>query len=231
MKRIHYQNIGVPKTGTTRVWSVLKQLYVFKSSNIIAKENPLQEQRKLEQYIDIYSPYEITMNFNTHTYRLPPDLIAKIHEYTTHLTISLRNPWEIINSWYNFCVIGTHIEEYGPNGKEIFTANILNDLMFNYPMIFQNWSSCKIPLQVMFYDDLCADPLKYYQTTCDYVGVTYSPPNSIMSLQDRIKRVNITEYKENMLDGLSQDIVVEINDRIIETAKLTGRDLSHWIRK
>jgi len=119
MKKIHYQNVGFPRTGTTWLWENLTNhpevfygdsfIKKLKAKRIIneEKENawqglfPDELIRDHTQYTSLYADYDISLNFSPWGFKFSERLIKKVSEYTTHASFTLRNPYEVINSYHN----------------------------------------------------------------------------------------------------------------------------------
>jgi len=221
VKIIHYQNIGFPKCGTSWLYGRIGNMHDVTK---LDKENPWQERYTNEhefkiKYIDRYNSHDITFNFNTQTYNLPIEKIKKVNEYTTHLTMIIRNPWEIMESWYNYSITGYQGEKY------IRTLDI--NPMFDFPKVFQNWAFSQIPVKVMLYDDLCDTPVEFVKEICKYTGIRYNGLVTTESILAWYERINKTTYIKS-LPIPSKELINLINNRITETELITGRNLNHW---
>ena len=111
MKRTHYQNLGFPKCGTSWMWHELiqhPQLFAeYKDlKSRIQKENYMQirlmKYFDLSEYQRFYIEFDNSMNLCTTTIFNDKYTLNLINNYTTHVTVTLRNPYEILESW------GTH---------------------------------------------------------------------------------------------------------------------------
>lgn len=269
MKEIHYQNVGYPRTGTSWLWkSLSKNEQVFRTSNLFRKitsadikykENPWQElnQEKLlvdpTEYINIYKHYDISLNFRPDTFSLNSDIIEKIATYTTHVSITIRNPYEMLDSFYNLNtnVVGianmdnslpgnmyskikndwdiyknTHPYVCGKNLDDVLDFYIL---YIDLPNTLRKWSLFKNKFKVFFYDDLLADYNSYYQDVCNFVEIPFNEPIKIpynsgkKNLQDR----NISEAAKFNYKETHKDL---INSQIDQVSDLLGRNLNHWKR-
>lgn len=219
MKKIHYKNIGFPKTGTNWLWKqLMNHPEVDGKLNDIFKEH---RGNNLESYCKIYKKYNTTVNLDVYTYNtsltpinhhLAPN---NIHEYTTHITMFLRSPYEVLNSMYNMEKnrnINFKISE-----KEFISKFFTTYSDFN--KIFNDWDSCKIPVQYFFYEDLKNNPETFLYGICDYLG-----------LKHHYKDVGIT-FKTDIKVPLvfdNTEIIDYINRGISLVEERFKRDLSHW---
>lgn len=222
MKQIHYQNIGFPKCGTSWLFGRLGNMYGITK---LEKENKWQEEATSDdqfeiEYLNRYNKFEVTYNLSTQTYSLPVEKIKKIHEYTTHLTMIIRNPWQLMESWYNYAII-----PFGNEPEYIDTLD--SNPMFNFSSVYEKWASSRIPLKIMFYDDLCENSVSFVKEICEYIGVKYVASKSSESILRWYEYVNKTQYV-SALPLPSVELVNLINNRITETETITGRNLNHW---
>lgn len=222
MKRIHFRNIGFPKTGTTWLWyQLISHPEVDAKINLIFKESL---GRNLEEYKKPYEKYNVSMNLHTHTFNIDfplnhyclPELVS---EYTTHVTFRFRNPYELLNSYYNY------IKNTNPNAtftaKDYLTVDSGSVKMFcDVKKIFDNWNKCKANFKYMFYDDLVNDPKKHMYEICEFLGINkfYDP---------KIKVKFKTDIKEQLIFD-DKKLIKYINDNICVIEDTLKRDLSHW---
>ena len=222
MKKIHYRNIGYPKTGTNWLWKqFMAHPQVDGKIDFVYKE---YNTSKFEDYQKVYNNYNFTVNLDTHVFAVMNDDShfnhpKNIHEYTTHITLSFRNPYEILNSMYNM------EKNRNPNFKISAQeyANINNPAVKMYcdtKTIFNNWNQCKISIQYLFYDDLEKDPRKYMTDLCQYIGIYpfYS---------EKIGVAFKTDKKEQLIFD-DENLIKYINTGISTIEDYTKRNLSHW---
>lgn len=209
MKKLHYRNIGYPKTGTTWVYY---QLYDHPEMDF----KPLLRQKEFnpttkEKYFEMYKDYDNSFNLRTISFDSPEKLY-----YATHISFTFRNLYELLNSWYNYL-------RYNPNytetPEEFIQYNNCNfKLITDVEKIFDNWKSHNV--KWLFYDDLAADNKKYMFDLCDYLGLS-----KYYSARIKVKfKTNITE--QIVFDD--QKLIKYINDKICIIEDHTHRDLTHW---
>jgi len=221
MKKLHYRNIGFPKTGTTWLWHQLmaNPAVDAKFDGSMKEFNP----SSVEEYQMHYNNYDVSVNLYTWAFvtKNPKLFISpkRISEHATHLSISFRNPYELIDSWYNF--MNRHTFKIS---KEDY-LNINNDDFNHFTdmnKLFTNWDRAKLPTKYMFYDDLVADEKNYIYDLCDFLEIArHYNPSQLKS--------NITNYKDP-LSFTDKKIIDIINDGISTIEEKTKRDLSHWKR-
>jgi hypothetical protein len=221
MKEIHYRNIGFPKTGTNWLWM---QLHAHPQLDgrftVFYKEHKAKD---LKSYSKLYLPYDKTYNLDPHAFMkqeeghyLRPE---NIHEHTTHLTMILRSPYEVLNSMYNMFnnndrgfIVSKH--DY------IDIKNNMVKMYSNLSGLFDYWDNCKVPVKYLFYDDLKSDPKKFMHTICEHLGIRpfYDPSKGIIFATD----INDPLVFDN------RDTIDYINREISVVENRFDRDLSHW---
>jgi hypothetical protein len=222
MKEIHYRNIGYPKTGTNWLWKqFMTHPQVDARFHVMYKE---YRNKSVTDYKKTYNGYRVSINLDPHVFVVPgaedhtnhPKVIS---EYTTHLTFIFRNIYEVLNSMYN-------MEKNRNNNftisKEDY-ANINNPsihLYCNTKKIFDDWANCKLPIKIMFYDDLKQDQQQFMFDICNYIGIKpFYNKNIDVAFKTDINEPLIFE---------DQQLISYINDGISVIEDYTKRDLSHW---
>lgn len=222
MREIHYRNIGFPKTGTTWLWRQLmshpevgKIPFVYKE----AKPNTLQKYISLYEHLDISVNLDTRIfqgaNFNGPEYGTP----KQIHNHTTHLSMTLRSPYDILNSMYN--MERNRNPNFIDKSSEFtdFTGHAVHSYS-NIKRIFDEWKHCKLPVRYALYDDLVTDPKKFFEDICDYIGIA-------PIYDTRIKVVFKTEINKPLVFE-NTDVIDYINNQISFVEEYFKRDLSHW---
>jgi hypothetical protein len=102
-------------------------------------------------------------------------------------------------------------------------ANINNPsihLYCNTKKIFDDWANCKLPIKIMFYDDLKQDQQQFMFDICNYIGIKpFYNKNIDVAFKTDINEPLIFE---------DQQLISYINDGISVIEDYTKRDLSHW---
>lgn len=209
MKKLHYQNIGFPKTGTT--WVYHQFLYHPEIDCKVDLNNKEFNTNTKEKYLDFYKDYDVSYNLRTLTYTDPNKLF-----YATHISFTWRNLFDLLNTWYNYLL-------YNPNYKHS-VQEFLNIQDYNFKLItdvekiFDAWKSYEV--KWFFYDDLVTDNQLYFYNLCDYLGISKYYDSRI-----KVKfKTNIT--KQILFDD--ESIIKYINNKITIIEDHTKRDLSHW---
>ena len=234
MKKIHYKNIGLPKTGTSWLWFQLcnhPKIDMFDHTKILPqKENgdwwPLKEQKfsSKEEYINFYSKYNISVNFDTwflkDSYTNARSWQNEIVKESSHLSVSLRNPYDLLNSWYNFYdkKINTNYKNFLSLDNQTFSYLTDYRKMFSQLQMYKN----KTKIKILFYDDLNEDCEGYLKNVCDFMGISYNYDPIIGT-----KVILPTLYSDQLTID-DEKITMHINENICRVEDFTQRDLSHW---
>jgi hypothetical protein len=240
MKKIHYKNIGLPKTGTTWLWEQLitnpdiDMFHSMQKFNSIKKLHNLNNKFEFngvpkearfnskEEYLDFYSKYDISVNFDTWFYKfISADSSTwenQIIKESSHISVSLRNPYEILNSWYNFF-------EASFSNAETFKNLDKNKRFYHltaYKTMFDALTLCKDKVKILFYDDIKNDHEKFLREVCDFIGISYNydPLNSTRVIGHTIYNDTLTIDDEQL--------IMHINENICHIEDFTQRDLTHW---
>ena len=222
---IHYRHLGYPKSGTNWLWSqFMEHPEVDGKLSTHYKEF---DGTSLEHYQNTYNKFKVSVNLHTHIFN--GDYVEghyatpkEIHHHATHLGLSFRNPYEVLNSLYNM------EKNRNPNFKDTpdqYTKLVANTKIYMYTdtkKIFNYWEDCKLPINYTFYDDLCADPKQYMHNLCDYIGI------------GKFYNGNMNrKFQTTMNDPLVFDdasAIQFINEGISIIEDHTKRDLSSWKR-
>ncbi len=218
MRKIHYRNLGYPKSGTT--W-----LYVQLRSHPEV-DGKLRDSYKeftsinLQEYKKAYQDYDVSINCNPRVFTSLKsedhfEHPIHIHEYTTHLTVSFRNVYEVLTSLYN---MKKHLDHNFKTTVEDFVGS-QSEFYKDLEKTFEYWNKCKLPIKYMFYDDLVNDPKQYFYDVCDYIGIKRSYKDIGVKFKTHI---NTPITFDNT------DIINYINESISVIENYTNRNLSHW---
>lgn len=224
MKKIHYRNIGFPKTGTNWLWlQFMRHPLVDAKLQLVYKEYNAPD---LSSYKKVYEEFDVSVNLDTHAFHniLGDDYFASpknIHEHTTHMTMFLRSPYDVLNSMYN---MDKNRNSNFKGTQEEYTninSNIVK-LYSDFDKIFDYWSNCKVPILYLFYDDLVSDPKQFMYTVCEHIGIKpfYDPKRGPAFQTD----------KKDPLVFDNQETIDYINKGISVIENRFSRDLSHWKR-
>jgi hypothetical protein len=181
-----------------------------------------QQYSSKEKYLNFYSKYNISVNFDTWFLKNSYDNVRswqnEICKESSHLSVSLRNPYDLLNSWYNFC------EKKNNSSYKNFLQ--LNNQSFfyltSYKKMFQKLAFIRNKVKILFYDDLLNDREKYLGNVCDFMGISYSY-NPIIA-----DKVILPTVYSDQLTFDDENIIMHINENICWIEDFTQRDLSHW---
>ena len=229
MKKTHYRNIGFPKTGTDFMFTQL-----MRNPWLDGKVNEWMKEYKgnsLEEYRQTYKNFDLSVNLNPHIFMVSDGddhftSPKNIDQHTTHITLCLRNPYEVLNSMYNMLIrVPRHQTLYGKEIKREEWLDVDGHQVKTYAdmrKLFSDWEVCKVPVKYIFYDDLLNDSKQFIYDLCDYIGVPRFFDKSITRTNRTVMKDPLTFDKKETIDY--------INDNISVIEQNTGRDLSHWKR-
>lgn len=219
MRNVHYRNIGFPKTGTNWLWmQLMSHPEVDGKLDLIFKEyrtvNP-------SAYKNLYDNFNVSVNLDTHLFSEVGDNYfynaSRLHEHTTHISMTFRNPYEVLNSMFNM------EKNRNPNfslTSSDFTSLKEGKMYVDMDSFFSCWEQCKLSIRYQFYDDLVDDPKRYFEDLCQFLGLT---PRYDSKIGIKFK----TQKNEPLLFENSE-IIQYINSQISLIEEKTNRDLSHW---
>jgi Sulfotransferase domain len=220
MKKIHYCNIGYPKTGTTWLYENLCQHPEIDHDYIKENYFLLEPFLDLENYVMPYEQKEISLNFNTHQWRMHPKLINYLDQYATHVSLVIRNPFIWLDSYYNFCINkGMYPDNLSTHD---FFQQCTKFKFFDYISTIKKWRKhlYKNKLHIFFYDDLCVDPHKFYIKILDMLCLPHQEPN--------LNKILVTDH--TIKHQFSYEQIQKLNQHITELEEFEDIDLTHWKR-
>jgi len=141
--------------------------------------------------------------------------IKEFDSVFTHASIILRNPFDYIESQYNF------IPDAKKHTSEEFVNMLLETNSLDYAKIVNRWTSLsQRPFLLLFYDDLTSEPEMFYNKIIDFIGINRYK-------FDMSKRINVTRGpKISAIPTKKQTI--KINYLIDQFENLSQRSLTHW---
>ena len=229
MKLIHYRNIGLPKTGTTWLWLQLsthpdidfftsrtnddKIQCIVDNNNRLNTNHSIKEKKfnTSDEYLKFYENYNISLNFDTWFF---DNANNEILEKTSHLSLIFRNPYELLESWYNFAMKDLTSPE------RFFTLYHKNLIcLTNYEKILNYWS--KFNLKIMFYDDIINNPSQFVGNVCDFLEIKSHYDDELGK-----KIILKTDHLTKII--LAKNLISYLNYKISYIENFTKRDLSHW---
>jgi hypothetical protein len=91
----------------------------------------------------------------------------------------------------------------------------------NLPLTITKWRKFKKPFIVLYYDDIVSDDAAFYRKVCNFLSIKDEP----LTLSHK---VNETKY--TITTPISDSLISQINDQILQASDLLGRDLTHWMQ-
>jgi len=222
MKKIHYRNLGFPKTGTNWLWlQFMRHPLIDGKLELVYKEYQAHD---LPTYTKMYHEFDTSINLDTHMFCNYVDENhyanpANMHEHTTHLTMILRSPYDVLNSIYNMNKNRNPNFTGTPQEYTSLNSDVVK-MYADFEKIFEYWDNCKLPVLYLFYDDLVKDPKQFMHTICEYIGVK--------PFYDAKRGVTFQTDKKDPLVFDNQETIDYINKGITVIENRLGRDLSHW---
>jgi hypothetical protein len=162
-------------------------------------------------YKSQFSEFNVSLNFNPMNWALDTKQLRSLSTVTTHSSICLRNPYDMLYSWYNF--VGTRPKNYVDRYIELNFVDYTDTL--------RRLRNHFDPL-VLLFDDLNYDPQKFLDSVTNHLGLTNIPYYSSIEIANKKKTNDHLEYSDKQVET--------INICIDEFSEYMGRDLSHWKR-
>jgi hypothetical protein len=234
MKSVHYQNVGFPRSGTTWLWkSLINNPKIFKSNNFVKTRNFVinNKEPRFKKWttenienripndttpiIEKYREYDISMCFNTFDFLCNKEEISRIESYTTHVSLTLRNPFETISNYHGYTRI-----VLPEGGQSKYTVDYLIDI-FDFSNTVEKWLLFKNKFKILVYDDLLKDSPNYYKEVCDFIGVESN--NCIP--EKNVNTIVTPEYKPIIF---TDEQTIQLNSHIDKLSDLIKRDFTHW---
>jgi hypothetical protein len=234
MKSVHYQNVGFPRSGTTWLWkSLINNPKIFKSNNFVKTRNFVinNKEPRFKKWttehienripkdttpiIEKYREYDISMCFNAFDFLCNKEEISRIESYTTHVSLTLRNPFETVSNFHAYTRIVL------PEGEQSkYTVDYLID-KFDFANTVEKWLLFKNKFKILVYDDLLKDSNNYYKEVCDFIGVESN--NCIP--EKNVNSIVTPEYKPIIF---TDEQTIKLNSHIDKLSDLIKRDFTHW---
>ena len=224
MKKIHYCNIGIQKSGTTWLYRKLLEHPEVDFKSIDDKENHFFSQKFSDKndYLKLYENYDVTLNFSTQLYAIHPNLIEYLDEHATHISIILKNPFDWHQSFYWFCIdTGVFTGETDKNFDVFFnTIKVKKFVSYNHWIGLWNKRLKNNKLKIFLYDDLVKDYQSFYNDATDFLGLSRRKVYN--------NRLLVTKYKGNY-DFKDHEIRF-FNEEIEKLQDICDLDVEHWKR-
>lgn len=210
----HIVNIGYPRSGTSWLW------YHADFEPKQDKENQiLMTTLDFKRYVDYYSQYKISANFQTNLLVVDTEIIKFVQAHATHISLIVRNPYDFVERYYDW------ISANSPTDPTDF---IVYQGLLNYHDIFQRWKPGSQKFGLFFFEDLELDPDGFYK---NYMYFCNEPiPIAKMSNIDYTIKINANpKFKKSKIEFTTAQIKY-INNEIDRFQMLINKNLSHWKR-
>ena len=218
MKNKHILHIGFPRCGSSWLWENLIQHPNFDLPEY-EKENTIMFNDTLPEYENFYKNYNISANFNPNLWMIDLALVQYISKYTTHVSITLRNPYDFIERYYDFISRGQDCNTF---------IDLMIDLNhLDYQTICCRWHSAldnNVKFKIFYFDDLTADPTLFLSNYFNFCGL------DAILIEDCARPVNQSIHStKTIIDFLPTHKKI-INQYIDNFSNYTNTNLSHWKR-
>jgi len=212
MKRIHYVHFGNQRSGSTWLYHNLMKHPAVDYRGEKESQFLFEHSQDIIGYNKRFSEFEISMNFNPLNWALDSAQLSILSKVATHCSICFRNPYDMLDSWYNFVDIR-------PNN---FVDRYIELNFVNYTKTLTRLDSY-VDLAVLVFDDLEADPQRFLNTVTQNLGLTNIEHTYNISIANKKKSNDHLLYTDAQIKT--------INSGIDDFSAHIHRDLSHWKKK
>jgi hypothetical protein len=235
MNRIHYFHFGMERTGTTWIhenlikhpevnYTLGKENNFLKFEKDVPNKEDFSPHKDIENHIEHYKPFNVSFSNNPEDWKLCEETISLLDNVATHYGISFRNPFEMVQSLYNFYTIHMLQDYY----EEWFKHNLdwldkkIEEGYIDYTSILRKIKPLiNKPFKVMFIDDLNVNSEKYWSDLQNFIGLT---KHGIFLPRKVNSRIYIKKIEFN------GEQTRFINSKIDNFSEYIGRDFSYWKR-
>ncbi|MFQ3234649.1 MAG: hypothetical protein ACI9C4_000200 [Paraglaciecola sp.] len=178
----HFVGIGAQRSGTSWLYLCLQEHpNVFMPQKEVHYFDKLNETKNIDWYSNLFKNSDeskITGEI-TPDYMFHQDAIAELHKHfsDTKIIIILRNPLERSYSAYN--LFKSHGRFQNTDFNEALKAE---PFLLEQSLYFEQIKNVykyfpKEQVLIKFYDDIATQPLKFYQSVCDFLELdnTFTP--------------------------------------------------------
>jgi hypothetical protein len=213
MKKIHYLNLGMGKSGTTAIFDTLMTHPDIDFTG--HKENYLfsHHGHTLKQYTDYYKNFNVSLNFCPSLWTMETEQIKELDTITTHYSMIFRNPYHFIESLYSFV-------QHDNSNIDDFIDMMLETNQLDYAKILHHWDLIiqTKPFKILYYEDLTKEP-NIYQSLIEFLGL-----NNIKL----IPKISNVSKNKMPIEKFSIRHIKVINKLIEKFEQKMSKDLSHW---
>ena len=207
----HIVNIGYPRTATTWLWECAKF-----SPGRDKENNILTTRLDFKQYIDYYSQFTISANFNPNLWCVDREIIKFIQQHATHISLIVRSPYDFIERFFDWI--------HHDQDIDTLTEFLVTSGYIRYKDIVNRWYTNTTNFKIFFFEDFEKDPKTFFE---DYMAFCQIPIVKNDSLNYN-KKVNANPKQEKIKLNFTDRQVSMINHEIDQFQPIAGRDLTHW---
>lgn len=215
----HIIHIGLPRCGSTWLW---KNIFpsLDQTMRFADKENKiLFNSADINKYYAHYKKYQISANMNPNIWMMDQSIIQSLNRYATHVSCTLRNPFQFVERYYNF-LSPTHI-----NSSE-FVNFVIMQGMLQYSKIYNRWhANFHKKIKFFLFEKLENDSEQFFKEIFQFYefDVDKIPPAHLLS-----EKINVN-IKNNKIWFTDAQIKL-INQEIDQFSNLIDIPLTHWMK-
>ncbi|MFT6898530.1 MAG: hypothetical protein ACJA13_002951 [Paraglaciecola sp.] len=228
-----FVGIGAQRSGTSWLYECLNEHPdVFMPQKEVHYFDKLSKTKNIDWYSNLFKNSdenkitgEITPDYMFHQYT-----IAELHKHfpDTKIIIILRNPLERSYSAYN--LFKSHGRFQNINFNEALKAE---PFLLEQSLYFEQIKNVykyfpKEQVLIKFYDDIASQPLKFYQSVCDFLGLNSSfTPVSLKKIKNS-SAMSSVQNKLN-LPVFQKRIEQSVFKRPFKVLKTTK--MANWLKR
>ena len=157
MKLKHYANIGTAKSGSTWLFeNLLKSNAIDYNKEKEIKYNIFLNEKNYTEY---FKKFNFSLNFQVASWGIDLRQISFIKRHSTHCSIILRNPYQFVDSFYNFIKV---TETDGDSFVESIADHI------RYADMLKRWHDHD-NFKIFYYDHMCSNSQNYLNSVTDFI--------------------------------------------------------------
>jgi hypothetical protein len=205
----------MPRSGTTWLFDQLINHSMVDYRGIKEHKFFIEKGTPLSEYIDYYKSFNISINMNPLNWTMDNQLLLELDLLVTHYSIGFRNPYEFLNSWFNYANFKSHRSDF-------FVKEQLELNMADYKKILKRIKDhVGKQILVLTYDELISNPIKYLNTVTDHLGISNHRRPTLIP-------INMSTEKQK-LQFTDKEVII-INNLIHNFSDSIDKDLTHWLR-
>lgn len=208
MKLKHYANIGTAKSGSTWLFeNLLKSNAIDYNKEKEIKYNIFLNEKNYTEY---FKKFNFSLNFQVASWGIDLRQISFIKRHSTHCSIILRNPYQFLDSFYNFIKV---TETDGDSFVESIADHI------RYADMLKRWHDHD-NFKIFYYDHMCSNSQNYLNSVTDYLNIDRLIALGAINKTSYIKNINLNHFSIN-----------QIEQEITKLEDFLQKDFSHWRKK